>query len=114
MNTELLDSQISQSSQDYTLTQLYVATYERTSRLITQTLKHKLRITIKSDSYAAQCFARISIYSPEERKWNQLASIEPGNIQTVNGLSHYPDAPTEHEFRNDINELKRLADLILA
>lgn len=111
---ELLDSAISQGSQDYTLTQLYAATYERTNGALKQTLTHKLRVTIKSDSYAAQCYARIAIYSPEENKWNRLASIEHGLMQTVNGLSHCQNVPTEYEFQNDINELLRLAELILA
>lgn len=111
---ELLDSKISRGGQDYTLTQLYTAVYEYARGPVKNTVKQKLRITIKSDSYAAQCFARISVYSPDERKWNRLASIEQGNMQTANGLSHHRDAPTEYEFQNDINELKRLADLILA
>ena len=111
---ELLDSKVSQGSQDYTLTQLYSTAYEYTSRAVKQTIRHKLRVTIKSDSYAAQCFARISIYSPEERKWNNLASIEHGLMQTAPGMCHRPSAPTKFDYQDDINELLRLADLILA
>jgi hypothetical protein len=111
---KLLDSKISQGSQDYTLTQLYIATYEYTSGAIKQSVRQKLRITIKSDSYEQQCFARISIYSPEERKWNRLASIEPSVMKTEKGLCYKHEAPTEYNFQNDINELMRLADLILA
>ena len=111
---ELLDSKISQGGQDYTLTQLYTADYVYTSRAVKQTVTQRLRITIKSDSYLAQCFARIAIYSPEERKWNRFASIEHGVMQTEKGLCYKHKAPTEYEFQNDVNELLRLADLILA
>ena len=110
---KFLDCKIAKGSQDYILTQLYVATYEYTSGVIKQTLRHKLRITIKSDSYLQQCYARISIFSPEENKWNRLATIEPGKMQTANGLCYKQNAPGEQEFQNDIDELLRLADLIL-
>lgn len=111
---ELLDSKISEGSQDYILTQLYTAVYEYKSGALKQTVKQKLRITIKSDSYLAQCYAQCDIFSIEEKKWNRLTSIEYGRMQTASGLSHCQNAPTEYEFQNDINELLRLADLILA
>lgn len=109
----LMDSKISEGSQDYTVTQLYKAVFEYTSGAIKQTIRQKLRITIKSDAYAAQCFARISVYSSAENKWNPLASIEPGNMVTEHGLSSKPKAPSEYEFQRDIDELQRLANLIL-
>lgn len=114
LRMNLLDSKISQGSQDYTLTQLYKATYKGGNDVVVWIRTEKLRITIKSDSYAAQCHARISIYSPEEKKWNRLASIEHGVMQTASGLNHRQDAPTEYNFQHDISELMRLAYLILA
>lgn len=113
MGLNLLDTKISMGSQDYTLTNLYVGVIEKTSHGIKQTRTHKLRVSIKSDSYLQQCWAHCDIYSPEEKKWNRLCTIPAGSMQTVSGLSHYQDAPGEHEFQKDVTELLRLADLIL-
>lgn len=114
MGLNLLDSKISKGSQDYTLTNLYAGVIEKTRCGMTNTRTHKLRVSIKSDSYLQQCWAHCDIYSPEENKWNRLCTIQAGNMQTASGLSHYPDAPGEHMFQKDITELLKLAALILA
>lgn len=114
MELDLLDSNISLGSQDYTLTNLYVCVIKKTRCGMTNTRTHKLQVSIKSDSYLQQCWAYCDIYSPEENKWNRLCSVPADNMQTASGLSHYPDAPGEHEFQKDATELLRLAGLILA
>lgn len=111
---ELLDSKISQGSQNYTLTNLYRYTIVRKSRVLEQTIVHKLRVSVKSDSYMLQCHAHCDIFSPEENKWNRLCTVPSSKMGTATGLSHYPDAPTEGHFQLDVAELLRFAELILA
>ena len=101
MDKTLLDSKIATGGQSSVLTQLYSRHGE------------KLRIRIKSDSYSQQCHAICDIYSQERRRWSVLAYIDAVHMETEKGLSYKPEAPTEYNFQNDINDLLRLAKLVL-
>lgn len=101
MDKTLLDSKIATGGQSSVLTQLYNRYGE------------KLRIRIKSDSYLQQCHAICDIYSSENKRWSVLGYIDPVHMATEKGLSYNPEAPTEYNFQNDINELLRLAELML-
>lgn len=114
MNIELLDTKISQGSQDYTLTNLYKAVIRKSGNGITSEWIHKLRVSVKSDSYNQQCHATCDVFSPEENKWNRLCHVPFGKMGTSSGLSHYLDAPNKGHFQLDVAELLRLAELILA
>ncbi len=118
MNFETLDSKLAKGSQDLTLTRLYKVTIRELnnhSRALTVLAVHKLRVRIKSDSYKFQSYARIEIYNEQERKWNVLASIDHGNMETQEGLHYMPphDPATERDFEDDEEELLRLAGLVL-
>jgi len=108
MQTKLLDSKLSKGSQDQTLIRLY-------SKSIGDAVNEKLRIRIRSDAYKGQGFAYCEIYSAKKRKWNPLVHIEPGLMETAEGLCYQPEhnLATELDFRNDEIELLRMAELVL-
>ena len=75
----------------------------------------RLRISIKSDSYADQSYARIEVWSAAELKWNLAAYVQHGSMLTPAGLIYQPSRSgfqTSH-FQADRTELIRLAGLVL-
>lgn len=72
--------------------------------------KHKLRITIKSDSYRQQCFARIKRWTGST--WNEVHRIL--DMNTPEGLAYRRPTPTADAFKEDRNELLRVAERVLA
>jgi len=61
----------------------------------------KLRIRIKSDSYDFQCFARVSVWSEENLRWEQIDFIPFANMQTPKGLLYKRGGSSEEHFRGD-------------
>tara|TARA_B100000073_G_C23609123_1_gene523771 strand:- start:320 stop:634 length:315 start_codon:yes stop_codon:yes gene_type:complete len=79
---------------------------------------HKLRITIKSDSYRSQCYAKIYVWSKHKEEWSLIDSIHPDNMQTEEKLS-YAVSNTDykksfHLFANDRKQLIDVAKKVLA
>jgi hypothetical protein len=62
---------------------------------------HSLRISIKSDAYANQCSAQISIFSPATLQWNPLWTIPHGGMETKTGLHYAPDWENSFHFKAD-------------
>lgn len=79
--------------------------------------ENKLRISIKSDSYDFQSYARIEIYNPNDYKWNVLHSIHYSKMQTASKLyykHHRNGTIPVSEFQKDIDTLIKVAEQILA
>lgn len=76
---------------------------------------HRLRISIKSDSYRQQSYARMEVWSSAALTWNGVASIHHGSMRTRIGLSSLPGGSglKALEFQADRDELIRLAGLVL-
>lgn len=51
----------------------------------------KVRLTIKSDSYQFQSFARAEVWNPATLSWNQVHSLHYTEMTTPEGLCHYPN-----------------------
>ena len=75
----------------------------------------RLRISIKSDSYAFQSYARIEVWSAAELKWNLVAYVQHGSMRTPAGLIYQPNRSgfQASHFQADRTELIRLAGLVL-
>ena len=52
---------------------------------------HKVRLTIKSDSYANQSYARMDIFNPTDLKWNRLHYLHYADMHTETGLCYRPN-----------------------
>ena len=77
---------------------------------------HKLKISIRSDSYKSQSHASISILEPGI-KWNILHSIHYDCMQTPEKLYYKPEKNVlamEHHFMSDREELLRVTKALLA
>lgn len=74
---------------------------------------HKLRVSIKRDSYNAQSHARIEIWSQAELKWNFVRALPWEQTTTFGTFAYQNSAPTA-EFATDTQELLELAaDIVL-
>lgn len=62
-----------------------------TARRILRVGPHKVRLTVKSDSYDFQCFARAEVWNPADLKWNQVHSIHYAEMATPEGLCYHPN-----------------------
>lgn len=85
------------------------ATYQETLQVGTA----KLRILITRDSYDFQSSAHIDAFSPTELKWNRLAFVPHGLMQTNKTVTYWKNA-TEASFRTDRDNLLDQARAILA
>jgi len=72
--------------------------------------KHKLRVTIKSDSYRQQCYARIKRWSGSA--WQEIHRVL--DMKTKEGLSYRRPQPGPEAFKEDRDELLRVAERVLA
>lgn len=86
-------------------------------------MDHKLKVSIKKDSYDFQSSCAVSIFDKAKNAWNRLASIPFRQMQTVisdvyvytkieasgKGLRHHD----QDAFKKDIEELLDEAVLIL-
>jgi hypothetical protein len=75
----------------------------------------KLRISIKSDAYAAQSHARLEVFSPVELRWNNLVTLHHGAMATAPGLVYRPSQGglDPAHFAADRDEMVRQAAEIL-
>ena len=78
-NATLLEETINEGRQDVT------------ARRILSLGDFKVRLTIKSDSYKFQSFARAEVWNPATLSWNQDHSIHYAEMTTPEGLSYYPN-----------------------
>lgn len=101
MITTLIPATIARGSQDLTY-----------SRTVMINKKFKVRITIKSDSYKAQCFAKADVWSADKLSWNNVTYIAPSLMKTEDKLYYWPASRqvTIAQFLDD--ESKLLADAL--
>lgn len=75
--------------------------------------KTKVKISIRSDEYKLQCWARVYVWSTESQTWNIAWHIEPSNMDTVEGAAYMPTKPTRALFEKDRDTLlTRLAFIL--
>ena len=73
---------------------------------------HKLRITIKSDSYRFQCYAKIYVWSDTNKEWSLIDSIHPDNMQTEDKLAYMSrDIDYKKSFNLFAKDRKSLIDI---
>ena len=74
---------------------------------------HRIRITIRSNSYKEQCYAGIERW--DGNQWQQVWWLDGGECATKAGLYVHRDRPVDlgHFFEDDRNELLWLAEQIL-
>jgi hypothetical protein len=64
----------------------------------------RYRITIRSNAYKFQSYARIEVWSTERLRWNEVAGIGSSNMKTRAGL-YIAREVTRREFAEDRAEL---------
>jgi len=101
MNSRLkvIDTQIAKGRQSVDFTQ------------VEEKGEHRLRISIKSDSYAFQCYARISRWNGT--KWEQVHSIHHNLMTTQSGLTYKPNGTNHDNFVADARQLRKVAHKIV-
>ena len=70
---------------------------------IYEVAKHKLKISIKRDSYDFQSKGHISIWNPTELKWNNVYSIPYQKLGCL--ASNAYGAARKEMFKEDIDKL---------
>lgn len=75
----------------------------------------KVRLTIKSDSYKFQSFARAEVWNPATLSWNQVHSIHYAEMATPEGLCYYPNKQglKINNFTLDFNRLLTMVKQII-
>lgn len=79
----------------------------------------KIKISITSDTYDFQSYARLSAFNPQTLDWNVIDSIPFSNMKTPPKLYYHVQAPSKnasvlaHYFAEDINTLVSNAEAIL-
>lgn len=77
---------------------------------------HKVRVTIRSNAYKAQCFATAEVWSPVELKWNKVVHLSGNQLQTEEGLCYRPagswdsELHFEEDYQAILAEVKFLLD----
>jgi hypothetical protein len=79
---------------------------------VLSTKTEKILIEIKSDSYAFQSYARVSVW--DNKKWNLIDHIHHSNMATETGLAYKPFKIGEEFFNVDRNKLVKIAQTLLA
>lgn len=74
---------------------------------------HKLRVSINSNAYDFQSWARIDAFDPKALQWNLLASIPYALMKTPHGL-YVRRGAGAGEFMEDRDQLVNLAVEILS
>ena len=77
---------------------------------IERCLKFKVRFTIESDAYKAQCRAFSEVWNPDELKWNRVHSLQPSEMRTPEGLCYLPNG-TGKDRKHFLADHKALADM---
>lgn len=81
----------------------------------------KVRIRIKSDSYAFQSHAYLEAFSPTDQKWNRVADLHFSEMSTQEGLIYTPEfqgnkpvaATAIQHFAQDVNSLLQQYDNLM-
>ena len=102
MRVTTISAELYKGSQSLTLTEVV--------SLLINSKKHKLRVTIKSDSYRQQCYARVDRWTGST--WNKVHHVL--DMKTKEGLSHKRPTPGADSFEADRRELLRVAERVLA
>lgn len=71
---------------------------------------HKLKVAIRSDSYDNQCYARVKRWNGNE--WKLVHAL--GNMKTKKGLAYGSTSATTSAFKDDRNDLIRVALEVLS
>jgi hypothetical protein len=73
----------------------------------------KVRITIRSNSYASQHYARAEVLDGKEMCWNCIADIPHHMMKTSDSLEFKKDNKDEKHFVDDLSEMLRQVEMLL-
>ena len=73
----------------------------------------KVRLTVKSDSYNFQSYARASVWNPSEMQWNHVHSINYDQMSTEPALAYAAFPVKMLAFNYDMKELLKMTKTIL-
>ena len=104
----LLDSSISKSPEgrDTSVFFRYLTVHDASG--------HKVRFHIVSNSYGDQCSAVAEVWSKEALRWQEVARILPGEMETDKGLFYDRNWNQEKHFEEDYDRLMKLANIVLS
>jgi hypothetical protein len=80
-------------------------------KLIGQLGEYKIKIEIRSDSYAFQCYARVYVW--KDLEWSFIDSIHHAGMSTKSGLVYTSDPEDATQFKHDKDKLIDIATKIL-
>lgn len=66
---------------------------------------HKCRVSIRSDSYAFQSYARLAVWRPASLDWSFVHAIPQPAMRTPTGLAYDQAGTAAHHFRADRDAL---------
>jgi len=78
--------------------------------------EEKIRITIKSDSYDFQSYARVKVWNAKDKKWNFVDSISYSEMNTPAKLYYQRNKKERHDdsyYKKDRDLLLEMAIAIL-
>jgi len=103
MKTKVISHAISKGRQDVLLTAILAV--DEPGCL------ERLRITIRSDSYEQQCYARIHRWDGDQ--WQLLHYLQDRNTPNSLAYRRNDDGIHPRHFEDDYNELLRVAEAVL-
>lgn len=76
----------------------------------------KLRLSIKSDSYDFQSYAKADLWNATSGQWNPVYQIHYSQMKTPAKLFYWPERAGVHRkhFLADLDQLKKLALQIIS
>lgn len=77
---------------------------------------HKVRLRIRSNSYASQCWAIAEVWSATDMRWNEIATIPHGAMQTPPKLCYHNNLPKDspHKVWNDPSHFRADSERLLS
>ena len=76
--------------------------------------KFKVKLSIKSDSYDMQCYAKAYVWSKTDLRWNNVSFIHYSNMKTPDKLKYNRESNLEKYFLSDREKLIEQVKNVLA
>lgn len=78
-------------------------------------LGQRVRVSIRSDAYKEQCYARAEVWDISRKAWNQIHYVHPSKMATPEKLVYHPNKTGENpkHFEKDVKALKRAVLFVL-
>jgi len=85
------------------------------ARRILKLGEFKVRLTVRSDAYRGQCYARAEVWNPSALSWNVVHNLHPEEMTTREGLWYLPNKRglSADNFIIDFNRLLDMTKKII-